>query len=349
MTDRDAKPTAATVDARRSTLDAGPRAPQAVGDARPASFGKVGVLFGGRSAEREVSIMSGTGVLNALKSRGVDAHAFDPGTQTLAELEAAKFDRVFIALHGRFGEDGTIQGVLETLRIPYTGSGVQASSIAIDKLTTKRIWETEDIPSPAWRAVTASTDWNRVVAELGDQLIVKPSREGSTIGITKVTTHDHGELAAAYAAAAQHDDTVLVEELIQGRELTCAILGSGASARALPLIEIRAPEANYDYHSKYFSDETQYLCPAPVDERLARELQALCVRAYNALGARGWGRVDVMLDSSPKGDRPYLLELNTSPGMTSHSLVPMAAKAIGLSYEDLVLEILAGAALEVRA
>jgi D-alanine-D-alanine ligase len=314
----------------------------------PRSFGKVGVLFGGRSAEREVSIMSGTGVLNALLSRGVDAHAFDPGTQSLAELEAAKFDRAFIALHGRFGEDGTIQGVLETLRVPYTGSGVQASAIAIDKLTAKTIWATENVPTPGWRVVHADTDWKRIVAELGDQLIVKPAREGSTIGITKVTTHDHNELATAFEAAVRYDDVVLVEELIVGRELTCAILGQGATARALPLIEIRAPAANYDYHSKYFSDETQYLCPAPIDDRLAHEIQQVCLRAYNTLGARGWGRVDVMLHSDPKGDRPYLLELNTSPGMTSHSLVPMAAKAVGMSYEDLVLEILSMAALEVR-
>lgn len=315
----------------------------------PQSFGKVGVLFGGRSSEREVSIMSGTGVLNALRSRGVDAHAFDPGTQTLAELEAAKFDRVFIALHGRFGEDGTIQGVLETLRVPYTGSGVQASAIAIDKLTAKRIWAAEGLPTPAWRVGHADTDWKRVVAELGDELIVKPAREGSTIGITKVTQHDSNELAAAFETAVRYDDRVVIEELIRGRELTCAILGEGATARALPLIEIRAPAENYDYQAKYFSEETQYFCPAPIDDRLAREIQQLCVRAYTALGARGWGRVDVMLRTDPRGDRPYLLELNTSPGMTGHSLVPMAAKAVGMSYEDLVLEILAAARLEVAA
>lgn len=315
----------------------------------PQSFGKVGVLFGGRSSEREVSIMSGSGVLNALRSRGVDAHAFDPGTQTLAELEAAQFDRVFIALHGRFGEDGTIQGVLETLRVPYTGSGVQASAIAIDKLTAKRIWASEGLPTPAWRVGHADTDWKRVVAELGDELIVKPAREGSTIGITKVTQHDGNELAAAFETAVRYDDRVVIEELIRGRELTCAILGEGATARALPLIEIRAPAENYDYQAKYFSEETQYFCPAPIDDRLAREIQQLCVRAYTALGARGWGRVDVMLRTDPRGDRPYLLELNTSPGMTGHSLVPMAAKAVGMSYEDLVLEILAAARLEVAA
>jgi len=314
----------------------------------PKSFGKVGVLFGGRSAEREVSIMSGTGVLQALLSRGVDAHPFDPGTQTLAELEAAKFDRVFIALHGRFGEDGTIQGVLETLRVPYTGSGVQASSIAIDKLTTKKLWAAEEVPTPAWRELHAHTDFRQIVAELGDALIVKPVREGSTIGITKVTTHDRNELATAYETALAYDDIVIAEELIVGRELTCAILGQGTTARALPLIEIRAPGGNYDYQSKYFSDETQYLCPAPIDVSLAHDIQQLCLRAYNLLGARGWGRVDVMLHQDARGDRPYLIEVNTSPGMTSHSLVPIAARAEGLDYADLVLEILAHAALEVR-
>lgn len=310
-------------------------------------FGKVGVLYGGRSSEREVSIMSGTGVLAALRSRGVDAYPFDPGTQTLAELEAARFDRVFIALHGRFGEDGTIQGVLETLRVPYTGSGVQASAIAIDKPLAKRLWAAEGLPTPAWRLAHADMDWSQVVAELGDELIVKPAREGSTIGITKVTRHDGNELAAAFEAAVRYDDRVLIEELIRGRELTCAILGAGATARALPLVEIRAPAENYDYQAKYFSEQTQYLCPAPIEEGLAREIQRLCVRAYNALGARGWGRVDLMLRSDAQGDRPYLLELNTCPGMTGHSLVPIAARAAGLSYEDLVLEILACARLEV--
>ena len=315
----------------------------------PKAFGKVGVLFGGRSAEREVSIMSGTGVLQALRGRGVDAHPFDPGAQTLTELEAARFDRVFIALHGRFGEDGAIQGVLETLRVPYTGSGVQASSIAIDKLLTKRLWAAEAIPTPAWRELHAHTDFRQIVAELGDALIVKPAREGSTIGITKVTTHDRNELAAAFETALRYDDVVIAEELISGRELTCAVLGSGAATRALPLVEIRAPGANYDYQSKYFSDETQYLCPAPIDARLTQEVQAICVRAYNLLGAGGWGRIDVMLHQAARGDQPYLLELNTSPGMTSHSLVPMAAKAAGVDYADLVIEILSSAALGVRA
>jgi D-alanine-D-alanine ligase len=315
----------------------------------PGSAGRVGVLFGGRSSEREISIMSGTGVLRALQRRGVDAHAFDPGMQSVAELEAAGFERVFIALHGRFGEDGTIQGVLETLRIPYTGSGVQTSAIAIDKLTTKRLWLAEGLPTPAWRVAHAHSDWMRMIAELGDHLIVKPAREGSTIGITKVMGHDRGELAMAFETAVRYDDCVIVEELIRGRELTCAILGEGATARALPLIEIRAPAENYDYQNKYFGDETKYFCPAPLEPKLAQELQQLSIDAYNAVGARGWGRVDLMLHQDARGDRPYLLELNTSPGMTDHSLVPMAARAVGQAYEDLVLEILASARLEVRA
>jgi D-alanine-D-alanine ligase len=309
------------------------------------SFGKVGVLFGGRSSEREVSIMSGSGVLQALLTRGVDAHAFDPGTQTLAELEAARFDRVFIALHGRGGEDGTIQGVLETLNVPYTGSGVQASAVAIDKLLTKHIWLQEGIPTPRYRALASDdrTALNAAVDELGLPLIVKPPHEGSTIGITKVT--GYSEMAAGYALAAKYDAVVLAEEFVAGRELTCALLGAGVGTTALPLIEIRAPDANYDYHHKYFSDETQYLCPAPIEAALAADIQRLCVQAYNILGARGWGRIDVML--SEHGE-PLLLELNTSPGMTGHSLVPMAARAVGMSYEDLVLRILAAAALDER-
>jgi len=307
------------------------------------ALGKVGVLFGGRSSEREVSLMSGAGVLKALQSRGVDAHAFDPGAQKLAELEAARFDRAFIALHGRGGEDGTIQGVLETLGVPYTGSGVQASAIAIDKLATKRMWLQEGIPTPRYRVLTSGSreELNAAADELGLPLIAKPPHEGSTIGISKAT--GYSDMAGAYALAAQYDRVVLAEQFISGRELTCAVLGRGPSAEALPLIEIRAPGANYDYHNKYFSDETQYLCPAPVDDALAAEIRRLCLRAYEVLGARGWGRVDVML--SDRGE-PFLLELNTSPGMTGHSLVPMAARAVGMSYEDLVLRILADAALD---
>lgn len=306
-------------------------------------FGKVGVLFGGRSSEREVSIMSGTGVLNALRARGVDAHAFDPATQSLGELETAKFERVFIALHGRGGEDGAIQGVLETLRIPYTGSGVQASAVAIDKVFTKRIWETHKLPTPRYRVMESDqrAHLNEVADELRLPLIVKPPHEGSTIGISRVL--GYSGMAEAFALARKYDDVVLAEEFIEGQELTCAILGQGNLAEALPLVEIRAPDANYDYHNKYFGEETKYLCPAPIDAALSETIRQLSVRAYNALGARGWGRIDIMLD---KSGEPYLLELNTSPGMTGHSLVPIAARAVGISYEELVLRILGLATLE---
>ena len=306
-------------------------------------FGKVGVLFGGRSSEREVSIMSGNGVLNALRSRGIDAHAFDPATQSLGELETAKFDRVFIALHGRGGEDGAIQGVLETLQIPYTGSGVQASAIAIDKVLTKRIWEMYKLPTPRYRVIESSerAHLNEVADELRLPLIVKPPNEGSTIGISRV--RGYSGMAEAFKLAREYDDVVLAEEFIEGQELTCAILGQGSQAEPLPLVEIRAPDANYDYQNKYFGDETKYLCPAPIDAALSETIRQLSVSAYNALGARGWGRIDIMLS---KRNQPYLLELNTSPGMTGHSLVPIAARAVGTSYEDLVLRILALAALQ---
>ncbi|MGZ8992753.1 MAG: D-alanine--D-alanine ligase [Burkholderiaceae bacterium] len=312
---------------------------------KASEFGKVGVLFGGRSSEREVSIMSGTGVLNALRARGVDAHAFDPATQSLGELETAKFDRVFIALHGRGGEDGAIQGVLETLRIPYTGSGVQASAIAIDKVFTKRIWETHKLPTPRYRVIESDerAHLNEVADELRLPLIVKPPNEGSTIGISRVL--GYSGMAEAFALARKYDDVVLAEEFIEGQELTCAILGQGNQAEALPLVEIRAPDANYDYHNKYFGEETKYLCPAPIDAALSEAIRQLSVRAYNALGARGWGRIDIMLD---KGGKPYLLELNTSPGMTGHSLVPIAAREVGIGYEDLVVRILGLARLEQR-
>ena len=312
-------------------------------------FGRVGVLLGGRSSEREISLMSGRAVLQALRSRGIDAHAFDPGLQSMCELERSGFERAFIALHGRFGEDGTIQGVLETLRIPYTGSGVQASAIALDKLATKRLWVWAGIPTPLWRELEADSDFDAVAQELGGSVVVKPRSEGSTIGISKVASNAHGELARAYAEALRYDARVFAEELVVGRELTCAILGSGCSAEALPLIEIRAPQANYDYQSKYFSDETQYLCPAPLDPGLAQHIQRLCLQAYAAVGARGWGRVDVMLKHQPDGEQPLLLEVNTVPGMTGHSLVPMAARARGMDFADLAVRILSDATLEVGA
>jgi D-alanine-D-alanine ligase len=308
-------------------------------------LGKVGVLFGGRSAEREVSIMSGTGVLNALKSRGVDAHGFDPAERSLAELAAEKFDRVFIALHGRYGEDGSLQGALEQLGIPYTGSGVMASSVAMDKIFTKKIWLYHALTTPKYAVLTANTDLSKVADQLGLPLIVKPPHEGSTIGITKVTSAD--ALPAAYQLAAKFDEEVLAEEFIQGRELTVAVLGRGAGAYALPLIEIVAPDGNYDYQNKYFTDDTKYLCPAPIDEVLTQEIKTMCEEAYRAVNCEGWARVDVLLRASD--NKPFLIEINTSPGMTGHSLVPMAAKAAGMSYEDVCIEILKTARLKTAS
>ena len=309
----------------------------------PASLGKVGVLFGGRSAERDVSIMSGTGVLNALKSRGIDAHPFDPGTQSLAELAAQNFDRVFIALHGRYGEDGSLQGALELLGIPYTGSGVMASSVGMDKITTKKIWIMHGVPTPKYASIDATTDLDKVIADIGLPLIVKPPLEGSTIGITKVGKAE--EFKAAVDLAAGFDEVVLAEEFVTGREFTVAVLGTGAQARALPIVEIVAPEGNYDYQNKYFTDDTQYHCPANLPADLAEEIQRHAVNAYRALGCEGWGRVDVLVRESDM--RPFLLEVNTSPGMTGHSLVPMAARAVGISYEDLCVEILRSARLKM--
>lgn len=308
-----------------------------------AAFGKVGVLFGGRSAEREISLISGAGVLAALQGRGIDAHAFDPGTQSLAELAAQRFDRVFIALHGRYGEDGSLQGALELLGIPYTGSGVMASSVGMDKITTKKIWLQESVPTPRYVRIDADTDLDAVVADLGLPLIVKPPLEGSSIGITKVTQAE--QLKEAVALVTSMDESVLAEEFVTGREFTVAVLGHGASARALPIVEIVAPEGKYDYQNKYFTDDTQYHCPAPLPEELTHEIQRHAVNAYRALGCEGWGRVDVLVRESDM--RPFLLEVNTSPGMTTHSLVPMAARAVGIGYEDLCVEILRSARLKM--
>jgi len=310
-------------------------------------FGRVGVLFGGRSSERDISILSGTAVLRALQQCGVDAHGFDPASQSLAQLEAAGFDRVFLVLHGRFGEDGAMQGVLEILRIPYTGSGVQASAIAMDKITSKKIWQLVGLPTPVWTSYCRGDALAPELARLGKDLVVKPVSEGSTFGVTKLAASDRLALEGAVAQALQFDSRVLIEEQICGRELTCAVLGEGPRARALPLVEIRAPGANYDYQNKYFSDATQYLCPAPLDESLSRQISELCLRAYRAIGARGCGRVDVMLRDEGGIECPYLLELNTAPGMTNHSLVPMAAHAAGMSFADLVLHILGDARLEI--
>jgi len=308
------------------------------------AFGKVGVLYGGRSAERDVSIMSGNGVLAALQSKGIDAHLFDTGVRTLAELAAEKFDRVFIALHGRFGEDGSLQGALELLGIPYTGSGVMASSVGMDKITTKIVWLAAGLPTPRYAVLNVSSDLDAVCADLGLPLIVKPPHEGSTIGITKVSAAN--EFKAAFDIAAALDDSVLAEEFVTGREFTVAMLGSGANARPLPVVEIVAPQGNYDYQNKYFTDDTKYFCPAVLPEALTQEMQRLAVLAYRAIGCEGWGRVDFLLRESDQ--KPFLLEVNTSPGMTGHSLVPMAARAEGISYEDLCVEILRTARLKMK-
>jgi D-alanine-D-alanine ligase len=306
------------------------------------ALGKVGVLFGGRSAEREISLISGSGVLQALQSKGVDAHAFDPAERSLAELAAEKFDRVFIALHGRYGEDGTLQGALELLGIPYTGSGVMASSVGMDKITTKIIWLAAGVPTPKYATIDGDADLDAIVAELGLPLMVKPPLEGSTIGITKVTRAE--DLKPAVELARQYDKVVLVEQFIQGREFSVPVLGTGPTARALPIVEIVAPEGNYDYQNKYFTDDTKYHCPAPLDAETTAAIQAHVVNAYRALGCEGWSRIDVLLRESDNA--PFLLEVNTSPGMTTHSLVPMAARAEGTSYEDLCVDILRSASLK---
>jgi D-alanine-D-alanine ligase len=320
-------------------------------------FGKVAVLFGGSSAEREVSLMSGAGVLNALRSVGVDAHAFDPAERPLQALKDEGFARAFIALHGRGGEDGTLQGALEWLRIPYTGSGVKASAVAMDKVTTKQIWLHEGLSSPSYVSLDSTLQGDELtnrLAELPKRLglpfIMKPPHEGSTIGFSKIDSSDQS--LKAFELAAKLDTAVLAETFIAGKELTVAVLGGGnVPARALPVIEIRAPQGNYDFQNKYYTDDTKYLCPAPISNALTVQIQQLSIDAYNALGCEGWGRVDVML-SEAVGENgnliftPFLLEVNTSPGMTSHSLVPIAAKAVGISYESLCVEILASASLK---
>lgn len=314
-----------------------------------ADFGKVAVLMGGRSAEREISFMSGRGVLAALQARGVDAHAFDPAERPMDDLKRDGFERCFIALHGRYGEDGTVQGALELLGIPYTGAGVLASSIAIDKVMAKQVWIAHGLPTPPsvhlHRGEFDAARVRRIPAELGLPLIVKPSREGSSLGVTKVTGAE--QLTAAIAAAAARDVDVLCERCIVGDEVTCGVLGTGAAAHALPLIHIVVPGGEYDYQNKYFTDKTEYRVPCDLPAAEERAIQELALKAYRALGCRGWGRLDVMIDGATRA--PWLLELNTSPGMTGHSLVPNAARAAGLSYEDLCLQLLAGATLDYAA
>ena len=312
----------------------------------PGQFGKVAVLFGGSSAEREISLLSGQGVLEALRARGVDAHAFDPAERDLVELRRENFARCFIALHGRHGEDGTVQGALELLGIPYTGSGVMASSVAMDKVMTKRIWQADGLPTPKYVRLAFDQQGREQVRAvpdlLGLPLIVKPPREGSSIGVTKV--EGYSQMQDAVTLSARYDADVLCEEFIEGEEVTCAVLGSGLDARALPVVRIAAPEGAYDYQNKYFTDDVKYHCPSGLPEAEEREIQRITLAAYRTLGCRGWGRADVMIRARDR--KPFLLEMNTSPGMTSHSLVPMSARASGIAYEDLCVQVLASATLD---
>jgi D-alanine-D-alanine ligase len=302
-------------------------------------FGKVAVLLGGRSAEREVSLMSGHNVLSALRVQGINAQPFDPAKKPLWALKDEGFARVFNMLHGRGGEDGTVQAVLEMLGIPYTGSGVAASALAMDKWRSKMVWQAAGIPTPPYCAVDARTNWAELVGTLGLPLMLKPAHEGSSIGIVKVGDADPQRLAVAYGEAARHDPLVIAETFVYGTELTAAIVGE----QALPLVRIAAPDGNYDYEHKYFSDDTQYFCPSGLPEAVEERIQEQALAAFRLLGCRGWGRLDVMLRDDGQW---FFLEANTVPGMTAHSLVPMAARAAGISMEALCLTILKGAVAE---
>ena len=299
------------------------------------NFGKVAVMMGGKSAEREVSQKSGAAVLAALRSRGVDAHAFDPQDKALEALHGEGYQRVFIALHGRGGEDGTLQGALELLALPYTGSGVLASALAMDKWRSKLVWQAAGLPVPDYVVLDAASDFDAVEARLGLPLFVKPANEGSSIGISKVK--QGGGLRAAYELAARHDSCVIAEKYLDGGEYTVGILGD----RALPVIRIVPATEFYDYEAKYLRDDTEYRIPSGLGEVQEAEMREMALRAYRVLGGRGWGRVDLMLDAAGK---MYCLEANTSPGMTDHSLVPMAARAAGIAFPDLVLRLLEEAA-----
>jgi D-alanine-D-alanine ligase len=298
------------------------------------NFGKVAVLLGGRSAERDVSLKSGAAVLAALQKGGVDAHAFDPSISDLHALRDGNFNRVFIALHGRFGEDGTVQGALELMGIPYTGSGVLASALAMDKWRTKLVWQAAGMPIPDYEMLTERSDWNGVAQRLGLPLFVKPANEGSSVGITKVKRAE--DLQTAYAEAAKYDRLVLAERFIGGGEYTVAIL----NGRALPVIKIEPANEFYDYEAKYLRDDTRYLCPCGLNAEQEGEMQHLAQLAFALIGGQGWGRVDFLRGEDGKA---YLLEVNTSPGMTDHSLVPMAARQAGINFEQLVLQILEAA------
>ena len=309
---------------------------------------RVAVLMGGDSAERDISLMSGQGVLQALLSKGVQAQAFDPSTQDLSALRGLGITHVFIALHGRHGEDGTVQGALELLGIPYTGSGVMASAIAMDKVMTKRLWRSHGLDTPASVCLSpaeqSGTRIAAIPAELGLPLIVKPPREGSSIGVTKVG--QASDLAAAATLATRYDPELLCEAFIDGDEITCPVLGEGAGAVALPIVRIAAPQGDYDYQNKYFTDTVKYHCPSGLPAAEEEAIQQQVLAAYRSLGCRGWGRADLMIRASDR--KAFLLEMNTSPGMTSHSLVPMSARAAGISYEDLCLRLIASASLDSR-
>lgn len=298
---------------------------------RAADFGKVAVLLGGTSAEREVSLKSGAAVLKALLQCGVDAHPIDVGASVLEDLQNGGFDRAFVMLHGRGGEDGTMQGALELLGLPYTGSGVLASALGIDKWRSKLLWQAAGLPVPACALLDSSTDFGAVARQLGLPLFIKPASEGSSVGISKAAAPD--ELEAAYRLAAQYDSLVLAEQFIGGGEFTVAILGE----QALPVVKIEPSGDFYDYESKYLSDTTRYLCPCGLSPEKEAELQALARKAFDVLGCRGWGRIDILVDEA---GNPFLLEANTLPGMTDHSLVPMAAKAAGIAFDALVWQIL---------
>ena len=293
------------------------------------NFGKVAVLMGGRSAEREISLKSGNAVLSALLRRGVDAHAFDPAVREIAELK--EFDRAFIVLHGRYGEDGTIQGALELMNIPYTGSGVMASSISMDKWRTKLIWQAAGIPIAKYELLNADSDFDAVAKRLGLPIFVKPACEGSSIGISKVAEAE--ELKAAYQLAAKYDSLVLAESFVEGMEVQFPILGD----EVLPSIRIETPHEFYDYDAKYFADDTRYICPGlPLEEE--KRLHELVLQSFRVLGCSGWARVDLIVGRNG----PCFLEMNTVPGMTDHSLVPMAAGKAGIGFDDLVMRILGG-------
>ncbi len=298
-------------------------------------FGKVAVLFGGTSAEREVSLKSGAAVLAALQSAGVDAHAFDPADRPLEDLKRDGFARVFIALHGRGGEDGSVQGALDLLGIPYTGSGILASALAMDKWRTKLVWQAAGLPVADFVILDADSDFAAVEQQLGLPLFVKPANEGSSIGISKVKMP--GGLKAAYAEAAKYDSIVMAERFLAGGEFTVGILGTGKNAKALPPIRIVPTTDFYDFEAKYLRDDTEYRIPSGLPAEEEKAMQDMALRAYAVIGGRGWSRIDVMLDASGK---QYCLEANTAPGMTDHSLVPMAAKAAGIPFPQLVVRLL---------